>query len=71
MLIHSFLNRSYSEPEKGATALIEKMDDWKARFSYPDSIPVKTTMAFTTRMFYMYPDIAREWYDSLPKVTQD
>lgn len=49
----------------------EKIEDWKARFSYPDSIPVKATMAFTARMFYMYPDVAREWYDGLPKVTQD
>ena len=50
---------------------IEKIEDWKARFSYPDSIPVKATMAFTARMFYMYPDIAREWYGNLPKATQD
>lgn len=50
---------------------IEKIEDWKARFSYPDSIPVKATIAFTARMFYMYPDVARQWYDSLPKATQD
>lgn len=49
----------------------EKMEDWKARFSYPDNIPIKATMAFTARMFYMYPDVAKQWYDSLPKVTQD
>ena len=49
----------------------EKMEDWKARYNYPDNIPVKATMAFTARMFYMYPDVARQWYDSLPKVTQD
>ena len=49
----------------------EKMDAWKARYSRPDDIPIKATMAFTARMFYMYPKVAREWYDSLPKVTQD
>jgi hypothetical protein len=49
----------------------EKMKDWKARYNYPDNIPIKATMAFTARMFYMYPDVAREWYDGLPKVTQD
>ncbi len=49
----------------------EKMEDWKARYNHPDNIPIKATMAFTARMFYMYPDIAREWYDGLPKVTQD
>lgn len=49
----------------------EKMKDWKARFNCSDDIPIKATMAFTARMFYMYPDIARRWYDGLPKVTQD
>lgn len=49
----------------------EKMDSWKARYNYPDNIPIKATMAFTARMFYMYPKVAREWYDSLPKATQD
>ena len=50
----------------------KKMDAWKARYNnYPDNIIVKGTMAFTARMFYMYPNIAMEWYDSLPKVTQD
>lgn len=49
----------------------QKMNDWKARYTYPDRIPIKATMAFTARMFYMYPDIAREWYDGLPKATQD
>ena len=49
----------------------EKMEDWKARYNHPDNIPIKATMAFTARMFYMYPNIAREWYDNLPKTTQD
>ena len=49
----------------------EKMDAWKARYNHPDNIPIKATMAFTARMFYMYPNVAREWYDSLPKVSLD
>lgn len=49
----------------------EKMEDWKAKYNHPDNIPIKATMAFTARMFYMYPNIAREWYDNLPKTTQD
>ena len=49
----------------------EKMEDWKARYNHPDNIPIKATMAFTARMFYMYPDVARQWYDNLPKATQD
>lgn len=49
----------------------EKMENWKARYNYPDNIPIKATMAFTARMFDMYPDVARQWYDNLPKVTLD
>ena len=49
----------------------EKMDAWKARYNYPDNIPIKAAMAFTARMFYMYPNTARKWYDNLPKVSMD
>lgn len=49
----------------------QKMNDWKIRHGSPYSIPIKATMAFTARMFYTYPNIAREWYESLPKATQD
>lgn len=58
-------------PEISLEKFTQKMDDWKARYNYPDNIPIKGTMAFTARMFYMYPEVAREWYDSLPKVTLD
>ncbi len=50
---------------------VEKMDAWKARFNSPDDIPIKATMAFTARMFYMYPNVARQWYEQLPKTTMD
>lgn len=59
------------KPSEELEKFTEKMDAWKARFSRPDDIPVKATMAFTARMFYMYPKVAREWYESLPKATQD
>ena len=49
----------------------EKMNSWKARFTRQEVIPIKATMAFTARMFYMYPNVARLWYYSLPKATQD
>lgn len=49
----------------------EKMDDWKARFNHPDDIPIKATMTFTARMFYMYSNVARQWYEQLPKATMD
>lgn len=59
------------EPEMDLEKFTEKMDSWKARYDHPDNIPIKATMAFTARMFYQYPKVAREWYDSLPKVTLD
>ena len=59
------------EPEMELEKFTEKMDTWKARHNYPDNFSIKATMAFTGRMFYMYPNVAREWYDSLPKVTLD
>ena len=59
------------KPEVDLEKFTERMDSWKARFNSPDDIPIKATMAFTARMFYMYPQVAREWYESLPKATQD
>ena len=49
----------------------EKMNAWKARYNHPENFSIKATMAFTARMFYMYPDVARQWYDNLPKVSLD
>lgn len=69
--ILGILNSLQQEQEVDLEKFTEKMDTWKARFNRPDDIPVKATMAFTARMFYLYPKVAREWYDSLPKATQD
>lgn len=59
------------QPEVDLEKFTQKMDDWKARYNHPDNIPIKATMAFTARMFYMYPDVAMEWYAGLSKATQD
>lgn len=58
-------------PEVDLEKFTQKMNDWKARYNHPDNIPIKATMAFTARMFYQYPNVARQWYDSLPKATMD
>ncbi len=63
--------KKQEQQEVNLEKFTEKMDAWKARYNHLDNIPIKATMAFTARMFYMYPNIAREWYDSLPKVTLD
>lgn len=67
--LHKYLQQE--QTEVNLERFTEKMDAWKARYNHPDNIPIKATMAFTARMFYMYPNVAREWYDNLPKVTQD
>ena len=66
-----FYEKEQEQNEVDLEKFTEKMDAWKARYNYPDNILVKGAMAFTARMFYMYPNVAREWYDSLPKVTLD
>jgi len=66
-----FCEKEQEQPDIDLEKFTQKMNDWKARYNYPDNILIKATMAFTARMFYMYPKVAREWYDNLPKVTQD
>ena len=51
-----------------------QMERYKARYTDEDlalRISVKGAIAFTARMCTMYPDLAKEWYDSLPKATMD
>lgn len=70
--INGIINSLQQEqPEVDLKKFTKKMNDWKARYNHPDNIPIKATMAFTARMFYQYPNVARRWYDSLPKVTMD
>ena len=59
------------QPEMDIEKFTEKMDAWKSRYNHPDNIPIKATMAFTARMFYQYPNVARQWYEQLPKATMD
>ena len=49
----------------------EKINNYKARYKYPESVSIKGAMAFMARMFYQYPNIARLWYENLPKATMD
>ena len=59
------------QPEVDLEEFTEKMNAWKARYNHPDNIPIKAAMAFTARMFYQYPNVARQWYEQLPKATMD
>ena len=49
----------------------EKINTFQARYKHPEIISIKGAMAFMARMFYQYPNVAREWYESLPKATMD
>ena len=49
----------------------EKINTFQARYKHPTITSIKGAMAFMARMFYQYPNVAREWYESLPKATMD
>lgn len=51
--------------------ITEKIKSFQARYKYPESISIKGAMAFMARMFYQYPNVARLWYEQLPKATMD
>lgn len=59
------------QPEVDLEKFTEKIDAFKARYNYPESISIKGAMAFMARMFYQYPNVAKQWYEQLPKVTMD
>ena len=59
------------QPEVDLEKFTEKIKTFQGRYKHPESISIKGAMAFMARMFYQYPNIARQWYESLPKATMD
>jgi len=59
------------QPEVDLEKFTEKIKTFQGRYKHPENISVKGAMAFMARMFYQYPNTARQWYDSLPKATMD
>lgn len=49
----------------------EKIKTFQERYKHPESISIKGAMAFMARMFYQYPNTARQWCEQLPKVIMD
>ena len=49
----------------------DKIKTFQGRYKYPEIVSIKGAMAFMARMFYQYPNVARLWYDRLPKTTMD
>lgn len=60
------------QPEIELDKFANKIDAFTERYkNNPERISIKGAMAFMARMFYQYPSVAREWYETLPKVTMD
>ena len=50
----------------------DKVDTFTERYkNNPERVSIKGAMAFMARMFYQYPNAAREWYNNLPKAIMD
>ena len=60
------------QPDIDLAKFTEKIDSFTERYkNNPEQVSIKGAMAFMARMFYQYPDVAREWYENLPKATMD
>lgn len=59
------------QPEVDLEKFTEKIKTFQERYKYPEIVSIKGAMAFMARMFYQYPNVARQWYDSFPKATMD
>ena len=60
------------QPDIDLDKFTEKIDTFTERYkNTPEQVSIKGAMAFMARMFYQYPDAAREWYENLPKAIMD
>jgi len=59
------------QPEVDLEKFTEKIKTFQGRYKHPEIVSIKGAMAFMARMFYQYPNVARQWYDNLPKTTMD
>lgn len=67
-----YLTKHSQEPaSEDLEKFTERINTFQARYKHPEITSIKGAMAFMARMFYQYPNVAREWYESLPKATMD
>ena len=59
------------QPEVELEKFTEKIKTFQGRYKYPEIVSIKGAMAFMARMFYQYPNTARQWCEQLPKVIMD
>ena len=61
----------HEQQEVDLEKFTEKINTFQARYKHPEIVSIKGAMAFMARMFYQYPNVARQWYEQLPKATMD
>ena len=66
-----FDTRKDKLPEIELDKFTEKIKTFQERYKHPEIVSIKGAMAFMARMFYQYPNVARQWYEQLPKATMD
>lgn len=66
-----FCEKEQKRPEVDLEKFTEKIKTFQERYKHPEIVSIKGAMAFMARMFYQYPDVARKWYEQLPKTTMD
>lgn len=72
MMVLDFIDSLQQEqPEVDLEKFTEKIKTFQERYKYPEIVSIKGAMAFMARMFYQYPNTARQWYEQLPKCTMD
>ena len=59
------------QPEVDLEKFAEKIKTFQGRYKHPEIVSIKGATAFMARMFYQYPNVARQWYEQLPKATID
>ena len=59
--------KEQEQPEVDLEKFTDKIKTFQERYKYPEVVSIKGAMAFMARMFYQYPNAARQWYDRLPK----
>ena len=59
------------QPEVDLEKFTEKIKTFQGRYKHPEIVSIKGAMAFMARMFYQYPNVARQWYEQFPKATMD
>ena len=63
--------RKQEQPEVDLEKFTDKIKTFQGRYKHPEIVSIKGAMAFMARMFYQYPNVARQWYEQLPKATMD